>query len=66
MSDQAPTNALTPPPASAPPRLPDVQSPPPEDVLEGVPSTDEVIDDAQPASKVVEQQPDVDEILGRG
>lgn len=37
------------------PKLPEVDSPPADDVLDGVPSKEEV----------VEEQPSVDEILGR-
>jgi hypothetical protein len=47
------------------PNLPEVESPPPEEVLDGVPSTDEVVAHAQPADDVVDEQPSVDEILGR-
>jgi hypothetical protein len=47
-----------------PPKLPDVESPPPEHVLDGVPSKEEVVEHAQPAEEVVDGQPSVDEILG--
>ena len=50
---------------SATPQLPEVESPPPEDVLAGVPSKEEIIDEARSAEKVIEQQPSVDELLGR-
>lgn len=58
-SDQAPERLV---PQSTP-NLPDVDSPPPEDVLDGVPSTDEIIEHAQPAEKIVEQQPSVEELV---
>lgn len=48
-----------------PPVLPDVESLPPEDILDEVPSTDEIIERAQSAQEIVRQQPDVDELLGR-
>jgi hypothetical protein len=47
------------------PALPDVDSPPPEEVLEAVPSTDEIIDTAQSAEEILEQQPGVDELVRR-
>jgi hypothetical protein len=47
------------------PKLPDIDSPPPEDVLDGVPAKEEVVEHAQSADEVVEEQPSVDEILGR-
>jgi hypothetical protein len=46
-----------------PPTLPDVESPPAEDVIENAPSTDDIIKQAQSAEEIVEQQPDVDELL---
>jgi hypothetical protein len=51
--------------APTPPKLPDVESPPAEDVLAGVPSKEEVVEHAESADEVVKQQPSVDEILGR-
>jgi hypothetical protein len=45
------------------PALPDVESPPPEDVIEDVPSTEDIIEQAQSAEEIVQQQPDVDELL---
>jgi hypothetical protein len=53
------------PPNSAAPTLPDVDSPPPEDVLDGVPSTEEIIEHAQSAEEIVHQQPSVDDVLRR-
>ena len=49
-----------PPPA----RLPEVDSPPPDDVLDGVPSKEEVVEDAQAADEIVSEQPSVAELLG--
>jgi hypothetical protein len=49
-----------------PPKLPEVESPAPEDVVDGVPSTEELIEQAEPAEDVLAHQPSVDEILGRG
>lgn len=61
MSDSNP--APEPRVAQATPNLRDVDSPPREDVLDGVPSTDEIIERAQPAEKIVEQQPSVEELV---
>lgn len=47
------------------PALPDVESPPPEEVIEGVPSTEEIIEHAESAEEILRQQPDVDELLRR-
>lgn len=47
------------------PKLPDIDSAPPEDVLEGVPPTEEIIEHAQSAEEIVQQQPAVDELLRR-
>ena len=46
------------------PKLPDVDSPPPEGVLDGVPSKEEVVEQASTADEVIDEQPSVDEILG--
>jgi hypothetical protein len=53
------------PPAPAAPALPDVESPPPEDVLDGVPSTEEIIGHAQSAEEIVHEQPSVEDVLRR-
>lgn len=50
-------------PGAATPKLPDVESPPPEDVLAGVPSKEQIIEDAEPADENVEQQPSPEELL---
>ena len=47
------------------PKLPDVDSPPAKDVLEGVAPTEEIIEHAQSAEEIVQQQPGVDELLNR-
>jgi hypothetical protein len=52
-------------PVPAAPELPEVDSPPKEDVLSDVPSKEEIIEGAQSAEEVVAQQPSVDELLGR-
>lgn len=46
-----------------PPRLPDVDSPPAEDLLDGVPSKEVVVEDAQSSDEIVDAQPSVDELL---
>jgi hypothetical protein len=53
-------------PAAAPPatpQLPDIDSPPPEDVLNDVPSTAEIIGDAQTAAEIIGEQPGPEELL---
>jgi hypothetical protein len=60
-SEPGPGPARTPPA----PALPEVDSPPPEDVLDGVPSTEEIIERAQSAEEIVEQQPSPEELLRR-
>jgi hypothetical protein len=47
------------------PELPDVESPPRDDVLERAPSKEEVVEQAPSADEVIAGQPSVDEILGR-
>jgi hypothetical protein len=49
----------------SPPTLPEVESPPPEDVIEDAPSTEDILEQAESAEEIVRQQPDVDELLGR-
>jgi hypothetical protein len=73
MSDDQPT----PPPAAedaapdvapavpTPPALPDVQQESTEDILAGAPSTEEIIESAEPAEDVLAAQPSVDELLGK-
>jgi hypothetical protein len=55
------------PPRAVPdaPKLPEVESPDADKVLDGVPSADEVVEHAQPADEIVDHQPTVDELLGR-
>jgi len=48
-----------------PPKLPDVDSPDADKVLDGVPSTAEVVEQAESAEDVLRAEPSVDEILGR-
>jgi hypothetical protein len=51
--------------APAAPKLPEVESPPPEDVLDGVPSKEEIVEQAETAEKIVEEQPSPEQLLGR-
>ena len=53
------------PAAPSQPQLPEVDSPPPEDVLKDAPSTDEIIEHAESAEEIVDQQPSVDDLLRR-
>ena len=50
------------PPVPPPPALPDVDSPPPEEVLDGVPSVDEIVEGAQPAAEIIGEQPNGDDL----
>ncbi len=52
------------PPKVPSPTLPDVESPPAEDVIEDAPSIEEILEQAESAEEIVQQQPDVDELLG--
>jgi hypothetical protein len=45
------------------PALPDVESPPAEDVIEDAASTEDIIKQAQSAEEIVQQQPGLDELL---
>jgi len=47
------------------PKLPEVDSPPPEDVLDEVPPKEELVKRARPADEIVEEQPSVEELLDR-
>jgi hypothetical protein len=49
-----------------PSTLPDVDSPPPDQVLEEVASKEEIIEAAQSADEILKQQPSVDELIRRG
>jgi hypothetical protein len=45
--------------------IPEVDSPPPEDLLAQLPPPEQVIKDAQTVEEVIKGQPSVDELLGR-
>jgi len=47
-----------------PPELPEVDSPPTEEVLDSVPSREDVVEKARSAAEIVREQPSVDDILG--
>jgi len=47
------------------PKLPDVESPPPEDVLDDVPPKEELLKLARSADEIVDEQPSVEELLDR-
>jgi hypothetical protein len=47
------------------PKLPDVESPPPENVLDEVPPKEELVRRARPADEIVTEQPSVEELLDR-
>jgi hypothetical protein len=63
MSDPAESPPVT--GAEEAPSLPDVDSPPAEEVLDGAPSKDDVVGDAPSPEDIVAEQPSVDEILRR-
>jgi hypothetical protein len=48
-----------------PPPLPEVEQESTEDILAHAPSTEEIIEAAEPAEDVLASQPSVDELLGR-
>lgn len=56
---------LSTPPAPEAPSLPEVHSPPPDEVLDSAPSKEDVIGGASSARDIVDEQPSVDELLGR-
>jgi hypothetical protein len=58
-----PTEQRDDPKVPSSPALPEVESPPAEDVIEDVASTEDIIEQAQSAEEIVRQQPDVDELL---
>jgi hypothetical protein len=45
--------------------MPALRSPPPEEVLGGLPSPQDIVRKAQTAAQIAREQPTVDEILGR-
>ena len=47
-----------------PPKLPDVDSPDPDDVLGDVADTDEIVKDAESAEDILAGQPSVEDIIG--
>ena len=47
------------------PKLPRVDSPPPDDILGGAPSKEEIVQHAQSAKEIIEEQPSPDELLRR-
>jgi hypothetical protein len=59
-----PTDEDRPAAVPPPPTLPEVESPPLEDVIDGVPSKEEVVENAETADDIIRQQPSVEEILG--
>ena len=48
-----------------PPKLPDVEIPPAEEVIDQAAARDEVVERAKSAEEVVDEQPSVDDIVGR-
>jgi hypothetical protein len=60
-SDMAPDDAPVPPP----PKLPEIRTESADDILANAPSTDEIVEAAEPAEDVIASQPGVDELLGR-
>ena len=59
-----PADAPRPPDVPAPPALAPVQSPPPEELLDSLPSKEQIVDAARPAEAIAGEQPSVDEVLG--
>ena len=48
-----------------PPKLPDVESPAAEDVLDGVPPREKIVEQTQPSDEIIAEQPGVDELVDR-
>ncbi|HEY6759668.1 MAG TPA: hypothetical protein VI318_09265 [Baekduia sp.] len=65
MSQSGEEDHQAPPPVPAPPPLPEVEQESTEDILAHAPSTEEIIQAAEPAEDVLASQPTVDELLGR-
>lgn len=63
MVDQDPPSGR--PKVPRPPKLPDVESPAPDDVLDDVPPREEVVEQAQPSDEIIAEQPSVDELIDR-
>jgi hypothetical protein len=61
-SDHPQPDRAVPPPS----KRPDVDSPPPDQVLEEVASKEEIIEAAESADEIRKQQPSVDDLLRRG
>lgn len=61
--DESP-DASQQPPVPPSPDLPAVHSPPTEEVLDSVPSKEDVVEQARSAAEIVGEQPSVDDILG--
>jgi len=61
-SDNPQPDHAVPPPS----KLPDVDSPPPDQVLEEVASKEEIIEAAESADEILKHQPSVAELLRRG
>ena len=51
-------------PVPPPPKLPEVESPATDDILAAAPSSEEIVESAEPAEDVIAAQPGVDELLG--
>lgn len=52
-------------PVPPPPKLPEIDTESTDDILAHAPSTDEIVEAAEPAEDVIASQPGVDELLGR-
>ncbi len=63
MTDFKPTDPPPSAPVPPPTSLPDVDSPPAEQVLGDVPSKEEIIEQTQSADEIVGQQPSPEELL---
>ena len=57
-------DGVKPPQVPSAPALPDVDSPPPEDVLDGAPSVGDIIGKARRSEEIIEEQPSRDDLVG--
>jgi hypothetical protein len=52
-------------PVPPPPKLPEIEPEPTDDILAAAPSPEEIVESAEPVEDVIAAQPGVDELLGR-
>jgi hypothetical protein len=63
-ADPLPDDAIGP-ATPPPPKLPEVEQEPTEDIISGQPTPEEIVERATPAEDILAAEPSVDELLGR-